>query len=740
MMNTTQTIRSWGKLSFDESQPNPVYDDDYYYQRNIPRQQEHSEISQDFTDLCSKQVPIPHIFLSSYRAIPEHLMSKEIILQKTFSSRTLMNEASSYSKQTNVQNNDFERLYYVEVNRSKSLEDDLKCLKDILKKSGSEKDQLRNNYEEFIKKLEEEIRMLKTFEAKYNTSDVQRIRIEEELSRKITEIRLLREHLEETGSGSLLEEMKSKIRRLNEEKLALLNSMDIYRTEVNELSNRITYIQNNDFSERDNLSKMMAQIKERNARLESELQDVFERPPEDPALISELHQKTQALAILNEELGNIRNNYEKEIGSLNVELESQKRIAMKADKEIEILRNQPAQTIEKVVYTSKSCEECSKKDSTIKYLSDKLATKDTPIRTYSSINETNSIHNREVSQTHRTISPSRIIHHEQVITQQPTVYKMVNSEPCKCSGIKSLITTQCTCNCHCHRSSYITTENSTPVVSVRHAIEVNKPINTSVTTRTTTFNSPICSQTIIPAPSTNVYSPHAIQTPLSYTSTSDIKTMRTSMTSTNTPVVSNVTYRTTSEYSNLNHNRMANPIVYKNSNDYTISENEYQTSQQNQNLIYLQPGSTRARPMSAQEPPSQRFFKALSPNNIAIPPPTKNFANDSKIQDEFTKGLELIAPANDIILPSRFTLNKESQSPNDEDLVYAGTMNKDTSFDSFIQGFSFKKDSTAFGGSYLNNSMGQGNDNSSNIFKRNSVLTTETRDQNVLRGAFNEYK
>lgn len=739
-MNTTQSMRSWGKFGFDGPAA-PIYDD-YYYQRNIPRHQEHPEIQQDFSDLCSKQVPIPPVFASSQRILPEHLMSRETALNRTIGSPPSLADAVGH-KPSRAQNNDFERLYYIELNRSKALEEDLKCMKDILKKSGGEKDQLRSNYEEFIKKLEEEIRMLKTFEAKYVLSDNQRRKAEEELNRKVIEVRLLREQTDGASSSSLLEEMKNKIRRLNEEKLALLNSMDIYRTEINELSNRITYIQHSDNSERENLAKLMSQMKQRNVRLESELKEVFERPPEDPALLSELRQKTEALNLMSEELESLKGNFERELSNLKIELESQRRLAMSADKELEVLKTKPQQTVEKLVYTSRPCDECGKKDSTIKYLSDKLSNKDQVTRTVTSTNEFSTVSTREMpTVTYRTISPARTFHQERIVSQAPTVYKCLTAEPCRCTGLKTMVSTTCTCNCHCHTNSYISTETAQPIISLRSAMEINKPINSSVITRTTTYGQPVTSQLIMPTTTTSVYSPHPNANPITFSTNANVTTLRTSMTTTNAPSINTVTYRTMNEYSNPSENFQNGPKTYRINNDHPISMENYQYQEQPQNLTLIpnQPQSTRARPMSAQDNSApQRFFKAQSPKSINVPMPPKSYDYDSKMNDDFTKRLELSQPATDILVPSRFTLNKESQTPRDEDVDQANSVNRDQSYDSLINGFNFKKDSTAFVGSYLNHSHGQGADNTSNIFKRNSIMTTETRDNNVFRGAFNEY-
>ena len=729
-MNTTQTVRSWGKIGFFESRATPIYDD-YYQQRNIPRQHEHPEVPQDFSDLCSKQVPLPPVFFSSQRPMPEHLMSKETANQRSLGSRILTAEMTS-SRQIGGQSNDFERLYYIEINRSKALEEDLKCMKDVLKKAASEKDLIRTNYEEFIKKLEEEIRMLKTFETKYNMSDSQRRKAEEDLSRKIIEIRLLREQNEGIGSTALLEEMRAKIRRLNEEKLALLNSMDVYRTEINELSNRITYIQNSDQNERDNLAKMMAQMKDRNFKLESELKELFERPPEDPALISELRQKTEALAVLTEELEMLKRSHERELGTMRIDLESQRRLAMNADKELEFLRKRTQETVEKVVYATRPCEECGKKDLTIKYLSDKIASKDTPSRTITTTtNEISTVSTRELpTTTYRTISPARVVTTERVVSQPSTVYKTVSTEPCRCTGVKTLVSTTCSCNCACHKTSYIA-DTTSPMVSVRNVMEVSRPINTSVITRTMTYGAPLTSQVIQPTTTTSVYSPHGNANPISF-ATTKIDNMRASITTTNTATPNPVSYRSVNEYGTPDSNYPGTPKVYRINNDHHSTADDY-NYQQNQTQVI------RSRPMSAQET-TTRVIKTQV-NNINVPLPTQQNDYDSKINDEFTKRLELSQPATDILLPSRFTLNKESQTPKEEDLaMISNNMNRDASFDSIVNGFSFKKDSVAFcGGSYLNTSMGQNNDNTSNIFKRNSIMTAETRDQNVFRGGFNEY-
>jgi hypothetical protein len=697
-MNTTQTVRSWGKLGFFESRATPIYDD-YYQQRNIPRHQEHPEVSQDFSDLCSKQVPLPPVFIGLQKTITEHLMSRETGNQRSVGSRILTAEMTS-SRQIGGQNNDFERLYYIELNRSKALEDDLKCMKDVLKKAGLEKDQIRTNYEEFIKKLEEEIRMLKTFETKYNMSDAQRRKAEEDLSRKIIEIRLLREQSEGIGSATLIEEMRAKIRRLNEEKLALLNSMDIYRTEINELSNRITYIQNNDQTERDNLSIMMTQMKDRNMKLEAELKDLFERPPEDPALIHELRQKSEALALLTEEMEMLKRNYERELGTLKVDLESQRRLAMNADKELEFLCRRAPETVEKIVYASRPCEECGKKDLTIKYLTEKMSTKDTTSRIITTTgNDASSVSTREMpmTTTYRTASPIRIVKTERAVSHN-------------------------NCNCACPKTSYLS-ETTSPVPSVRNGMEVSRPMNTSVITRTMTYNQPLTSQVIQPSTTNSVYSPHGNASPISF-NVPRTDNMRTSMTTPNT-----VSYKSVSEYGAPESNYPGTPKVYRINNDHLVTTDDY-GYQQNQ---------TRSRPLSAHDTTTRVIRTQV--NNINIPLPSQQSHYDSKFNDEFTKRLELSQPTTDILLPSRFTLNKESQSPNDEDLAMVGNnMNRDASFDSLVHGFSFKKDSTAFGGggSYLNTSTGNNND-TSNIFKRNSVITAEAREHNMFRGGFSEY-
>jgi hypothetical protein len=727
-MNASQTVRSWGKYGF-ENKATPIYDD-YYAQRNIPLQQQIRETPQDFSDLSAKQVPIPPTFQFLQSTLKEQFSSKENSQPKAFLSKVTREDAGGVKRLQNG-SNEFEKLYYVESSRAKAFEEDIKCLRDVFKKATLEKEIIRKNYEEFIKKLEEEIRMLKQFELRYNSSENERDRLENEVNRYVMELRIYKEQGSSLNSSILLDEFKGKILRLNEEKIALLNNMDVYRQEINQLSNRITYIQNTDINVRDNLSKLIENLKDKNRKLEGDLRYALDNPPEDKYLINELKMKERKISDLNSQLDSLSETSCQKLESLTQQLEDQKLMVLKINQELMVLRERPPEVIEKIVQApAQKCEECAKKDFTIKYLSEKNYNQEKQVIYHSPVKDVSAIVTRETPKiSYRVLSPSRVVN-ERGYSQPSTVYKSSFAE--NSHHIKPIqsLNEKCNCNCANKRLTYHAV-CGTPDISNRNTQNHCGAINSSVITQTTKYNSPTPYDmaSAIPSNYNNLHNTNYTK-PLN----NNEYQLNTGIPQAIPTTIKSTFAQNADPIGSTNHYAKNSPKIYTINNDHSFQLNE--SNKQRDQSVY------KPRPMSASpDINSSRFAKpSIFSVEKSVPNILQSKEYDSNINEEFTKRLELSQTMNEVPM-GRFTLNKESQVPKEEDLMYMVNNPENTNeYDQDANGFNFRKESTAFNnGSNMNISLGQGYNNSSNIFKRNSVITSEARDQVGNKMGFNEY-
>jgi hypothetical protein len=213
--------------------------DDYYHQRHIPNFNSAPECGpspKDRGSIAPSDIYIKESISLSKLVIPDKNFPRESD-QRSIANQFSESEFQTYQNEN--QASDYERLYFHELNRNKNLEEDRKVLKETLEKMKIDKDSQRQNYEDFIKQLDNEIQFLKNYEVRYNEVSDKHNKAEEEVARKTAEIEKLKKKGNRHDLDPILNEMRSKLERLNKEKVELLDNMLISRNQINELNTKI---------------------------------------------------------------------------------------------------------------------------------------------------------------------------------------------------------------------------------------------------------------------------------------------------------------------------------------------------------------------------------------------------------------------------------------------------------------------------------------------------------------------
>ncbi len=258
----TQTVQSLGKLPYRQLRQYSKRDQ-YYAKRNIVRQKNLGETQPDILDQKSQKIPTaPSIpkreAYTSYYSDPKISMQGSNANSKNFEAK-----------------NDFETLYYKEQAKNQGLIDDINNLSETNQKLQDNKELMKNNYEEFISKLEAEINQLKQFEVDYNNLDAEKRSLEEEIRRVQLELSLLKKNSNVQDEG-LTESLREKIRTLNQEKMELLNDLEFHKGEVHNLKTQINYF-NEEKPEPQDDTQLLRDLADANDRIRDLEQDLMKK-------------------------------------------------------------------------------------------------------------------------------------------------------------------------------------------------------------------------------------------------------------------------------------------------------------------------------------------------------------------------------------------------------------------------------------------------------------------------------
>lgn len=229
MRSPNTTVLSYGKNPKARKHAKPQY----YAERHIVDYRPISPTLQDTPDYSSKTVP----------ALPNLTVMQSNLHNK--SSQMSLVEKSRRSDSRSVKTGshiEFERLYYVELEKNKNMEVQLHQLREINERLTIDKKSLKEHYEEFIRQLQGEVQSSRSIESKYNTVDTRRRVVEEELHKLKVELELIKQ-THGHGDDDVVDELRDRIRTLNDEKMELLNTLKSNKTEVNNLRAQINYFQ-----------------------------------------------------------------------------------------------------------------------------------------------------------------------------------------------------------------------------------------------------------------------------------------------------------------------------------------------------------------------------------------------------------------------------------------------------------------------------------------------------------------
>lgn len=222
------TLLSYGKNS--QSKTRNHTKTRYYIERSVVSYKPLAPEIASLADEPCKPVPlIPNL----------SQIHKQSILQKnsirySHTSRSKLSGSNNNSAIKDSHLNNFEKKYYIEVEKNKNLLNQMNQFKQVNNQLVEDKDAIKGHYEAFIKRIQNDFDSVKGFEGKYNAVDLQRRKLEEEVEKLRIELSLLKE--EKNGAeGGTIDELRQRIQKLNKEKMELMNSLKLNKTEINNL-------------------------------------------------------------------------------------------------------------------------------------------------------------------------------------------------------------------------------------------------------------------------------------------------------------------------------------------------------------------------------------------------------------------------------------------------------------------------------------------------------------------------
>lgn len=229
MRSPNVTVLSYGKNPRARNHNKPQY----YLARHIIDYRPTAPVAHDVPDLSSKPVP-----LLTFSA-EAHLQSQH---KSTANSQMERSRRSEVKMMRSVSHIEFEKLYYTELEKNKHMEMQVVQLKDANERLHGDKKALKDHYEEFIRQLQNEAQTSKLMESKFNTVDSKRRAAEEEVHKLRVEVDMLRQNQTQCDD-QMVDELRERIKALNQEKIDLLNSLQNNKTEILNLRTQINYFQ-----------------------------------------------------------------------------------------------------------------------------------------------------------------------------------------------------------------------------------------------------------------------------------------------------------------------------------------------------------------------------------------------------------------------------------------------------------------------------------------------------------------
>lgn len=240
--------------------------------RNLADCTELVDPCEDFPDLRSEDitaVELPTAQITNiFQKLNDTLQSLREHTVKTLSLKSIAQDAC-----VNARAYDYERMYYDEANRAKDLELELRVVREGYENLSKEKEIMQKNYEEFITNLQTENKVLKALEIRVSQLDSQKRKTEEDIQRLMFENKLLKEQ-EHTGSRALLEELKAKIKKYNDEKMEYLNRLEEHQSEVSELTHQLETARQAQLADKQNYQRVIENFRLENESLKSQLEKV----------------------------------------------------------------------------------------------------------------------------------------------------------------------------------------------------------------------------------------------------------------------------------------------------------------------------------------------------------------------------------------------------------------------------------------------------------------------------------
>lgn len=257
---------------------------DYFRARNVPSAVPLVDLPNDIPDMEGR--PVPN-FVPSSNAGPRAGVPIGSSQLPNFVNVNVSKQVSEY-----------EKMYYAESTKTKTLEEEIRNIKELAAKIQADKEAVKSSYEEFIARLRAENSELKKSEDKLIQVTNLKKNLELELERMAQELNTFKNN---SSRDQVVDELKKIIQRLKDEKIELRRQLEQHKTQITELVTSITTIRESNEGEIASLRSQLQVIQDKYSRLQSEYERERNKPipiPDDPNLKQLLQEKIATIESL----------------------------------------------------------------------------------------------------------------------------------------------------------------------------------------------------------------------------------------------------------------------------------------------------------------------------------------------------------------------------------------------------------------------------------------------------------
>ena len=235
----------------------------YLNYRGIVSAEPLREVQPDVNDFTGEtMIPVQNTITSSeikkedYSAINNMVYTEQDYANKV-SSNVFQNSQQPKDYSSNME---LEKNYYIEKEKGLFLAKRIEEVESNNKRTVETKENLKRHYEDIIERMSRENQELKKLERSYFELDEEKKRLEREIAKYKVEVEMLKDN-QRSDESELVQNLRLKIRNLNEEKQELTRTLQVQQNEIITLRGQINSYSLQSQRERDNFQRQINDLR-----------------------------------------------------------------------------------------------------------------------------------------------------------------------------------------------------------------------------------------------------------------------------------------------------------------------------------------------------------------------------------------------------------------------------------------------------------------------------------------------